>query len=221
MSVPMKLATFLFLCACMVFSASTFAAEGDIWKHPVKDSDARAIDSAFAPMTAHKVIRGDFKQTKFIAQLNKEFVSNGKFVIANDKGILWNTEKPFPSSLAISETRMIQQNANGSRTEINANDNVVFAQIAKTIQSVFSGSTAKLQAGFHVYFTRNGKNWTVGLIPKEPSVKKAIESIELSGSTWLDKIRLVDGSKSPLLYELSNPKPAGGLTPEEQALLEK
>lgn len=220
MAVPMKLAAVL-LCACALFATNGLAAEGDIWKHPLKDSGSTAIDSTFSPMTAHAVVRGDFKQTKTIAKLNREFVSFGKFVIANDKGILWDTEKPFASRLAISETRMVQENANGSRSEMNAKDNVVFAQIAKAIQSIFSGSTSKLQAGFHVFFDRRDNNWTVGLIPKEASVKKAIQSIELSGGTWLERIKLVDGSGSPLLYELLNPKPGSGLTAEEKALIEK
>ncbi|MBO7551948.1 MAG: outer membrane lipoprotein carrier protein LolA [Fibrobacter sp.] len=217
---PLKFAAALF-CACMLLATSGFAADGEIWKHPVKDASSTAIDSTFAPMTAHKVVRGDFKQTKFIAQLNREFVSVGNFVIANEKGILWNTEKPFASQLAISETGMVQQNANGTRSEINAKDNVVFAQIAKAIHSIFSGSTAKLQAGFHVFFNRQGKTWTVGLVPKELSVKKTIQSIELTGNTWLEQIKLVDGSGSPLLYELSNPKPSSELTAKEKALLEK
>lgn len=217
---PLKFAAAL-LCACMLLATSGFAADGEIWKHPVKDASSTAIDSTFAPMTAHKVVRGDFKQTKFIAQLNREFVSVGNFVIANEKGILWNTEKPFASQLAISETGMVQQNANGTRSEINAKDNVVFAQIAKAIHSIFSGSTAKLQAGFHVFFNRQGKTWTVGLVPRELSVKKTIQSIELTGNTWLEQIKLVDGSGSPLLYELSNPKPSSELTAKEKALLEK
>lgn len=217
---PLKFAAALF-CACMLLATSGFAADGEIWKHPVKDTSSTAIDSTFAPMTAHKVVRGDFKQTKFIAQLNREFVSVGNFVIANEKGILWNTEKPFASQLAISETGMVQQNANGTRSEINAKDNVVFAQIAKAIHSIFSGSTAKLQAGFHVFFNRQGKTWTVGLVPRELSVKKTIQSIELTGNTWLEQIKLVDGSGSPLLYELSNPKPSSELTAKEKALLEK
>ena len=217
---PLKFAAALF-CAYMLLATSGFAADGEIWKHPVKDTCSTAIDSTFAPMTAHKVVRGDFKQTKFIAQLNREFVSVGNFVIANEKGILWNTEKPFASQLAISETGMVQQNANGTRSEINAKDNVVFAQIAKAIHSIFSGSTAKLQAGFHVFFNRQGKTWTVGLVPREPSVKKTIQSIELTGITWLEQIKLVDGSGSPLLYELSNPKPSSELTAKEKALLEK
>lgn len=217
---PLKFAAVLF-CACMLLATSGFAADGEIWEHPVKDTSSTAIDSTFAPMTAHKVVRGDFKQTKFIAQLNREFVSVGNFVIANEKGILWNTEKPFASQLAISETGMVQQNANGTRSEINAKDNVVFAQIAKAIHSIFSGSTAKLQAGFHVFFNRQGKTWTVGLVPRESSVKKTIQSIELTGSTWLEQIKLVDGSGSPLLYELSNPKPSSELTAKEKALLEK
>lgn len=205
------------LALVAVSATLLFAAEAEIWKHPVKDGDIKAIDSSFAQMTSHAVIRGDFKQTKTIPQINKDFVSNGKFVIANGKGILWNTEKPFASKLSISNTKMVQQNASGARSEIKAEDNVVFAQISSTIQAVFSGNTSKLQKEFKVYFQKNGKNWIIGLIPVEKTVQKAIASIELTGSTWLSTVKLIDGSQSPLLYELTNPKTADNLTQEEKA----
>lgn len=204
------------ICACHVL-----AAEGDIWNFPLKQESVKAIDNAFSPMTASPIIRGNFKQTKNIPQLNKDFVSNGTFVIANGNGILWNTEKPFASKLSISDTRMIQENANGARSEIKVDENIVFAQISGTIQAVFSGNTTKLQEEFKVFFKKQGKQWFIGLIPKEAAIQKAITSIELSGSDWLTTVRLVDGSKSSLLYELSNPKPADKLTAEEQAFFAK
>lgn len=206
----------------LAFSASVlFAAGNSIWDYPLKKENAKDIDKAFAEMTSHAVIRGNFKQTKSIPQLNKEFVSNGTFVIANGNGILWNTETPFASKLSISDTKMVQVNANGNRSEIKAEENIVFAQISKTIQSVFSGNTKKLEEEFKVYFKKQGDNWEIGLIPKEAAVQKAIASIELSGGTWLTTVKLIDGSKSPLLYELSNPKPADKLTAEEQAFFAK
>lgn len=206
----------------LAFSASAlFAAGNGIWDYPLKKENAKDIDKAFAEMTSHAVIRGNFKQTKSIPQLNKEFVSNGTFVIANGNGILWNTETPFASKLSISDTKMVQVNANGNRSEIKAEENIVFAQISKTIQSVFSGNTKKLEEEFKVYFKKQGNNWEIGLIPKEAAVQKAIASIELSGGTWLTTVKLIDGSKSPLLYELSNPKPADKLTAEEQAFFAK
>lgn len=206
----------------LAFSASVlFAAGNGIWDYPLKKENAKDIDKAFAEMTSHAVIRGNFKQTKSIPQLNKEFVSNGTFVIANGNGILWNTETPFASKLSISDTKMVQVNANGNRSEIKAEENIVFAQISKTIQSVFSGNTKKLEEEFKVYFKKQDDNWEIGLIPKEAAVQKAIASIELSGGTWLTTVKLIDGSKSPLLYELSNPKPADKLTAEEQAFFAK
>lgn len=206
----------------LTLSASAlFAAGNGIWDFPLKKENAKNIDSAFAGMTSHAVIRGNFKQTKSIPQLNKEFTSTGTFVIANGNGILWNTESPFASKLSISDTKMVQVNASGARTEIKAEENIVFAQISKTIQAVFSGNTAKLQEEFKVFFKKQGNNWNIGLIPKEASVQKAIASIELSGSAWLTTVKLIDGSKSPLLYELTNPKPADKLTAEEQAFFAK
>jgi hypothetical protein len=168
---PLKFAAALF-CACMLLATSGFAADGEIWKHPVKDASSTAIDSTFAPMTAHKVVRGDFKQTKFIAQLNREFVSVGNFVIANKKGILWNTEKPFASQLAISETGMVQQNANGTRSEINAKDNVVFAQISKSNPLHIFGQHGKIASRIPRIFQQARKNLDSGPCPERAFCKE-------------------------------------------------
>lgn len=213
--------TRIFILGLAIFTCQLFAEESDIWNYPLKKENVKAIDNAFSPMTASPVIRGNFKQTKNIPQLNKDFVSSGTFVIANNNGILWNTEKPFANKLSISNTKMIQENASGTRSEIRVDENIVFAQISGTIQSVFSGNTTKLQEEFNIFFKTQGKQWLIGLIPKEQAVQKAITSIELSGSDWLTTIKLIDGSKSTLLYELSNPKPADKLTAEEKDFFAK
>lgn len=218
--IPMhKIQVFIGFCTALFLAFGVSSAK-EIWNFPIKNGNLQEIDKAFSSMTTHKIIRGNFKQTKTIQNLNKTFVSTGKFTIENGKGIFWNTQSPFASQIAITETKMIQQTVSG-RTEINTSENVTFSQISQTIQSVFAGNTSKLKANFDIFFKQEGNVWTIGLVPKEPTVKKVIANIELSGKTWLESIKLIDPSSSPLVYEFSNASPAEQLNEEESEFLGK
>lgn len=155
-------------------------------------------------MTAHKVTQGNFKQIKTIKKLNRKFVSTGTFTITDGEGIQWNVEKPFPSKQTISGDKMIQETANGKRVEMAAKDNAVFAEISKTIQSVFSGKVGELEKHFNVTLKKFDKSFVVNLVPREDSVRIVIANVELEVSSELDKVILTDGEGNSTVYEFSN-----------------
>lgn len=160
--------------------------------------------NAMSAMTAHQVTQGNFKQIKTIKKLNREFVSTGTFKITNGEGILWNVEKPFASKLTISGDKMIQESANGKKTEMAAKDNAVFAEFSKTIQSVFSGKVDELEKLFEVSFKKSGKSYVVNLVPREAAVRAVIANMVLEASAELDKVSLIDGEGNTTVYEFSN-----------------
>lgn len=159
---------------------------------------------SMSAMTAHKVTQGNFKQIKTIKKLNREFVSTGTFKITNGEGILWNVEKPFASKLTISGDKMIQESANGKKTEMAAKDNAVFAEFSKTIQAVFSGKVDELEKHFDVSLKKSGNSYVVTLVPKEAAVRSVIANMVLESSVELDKVTLTDGEGNPTVYEFSN-----------------
>lgn len=159
---------------------------------------------AMSTMTVHQVTQGNFKQIKTIKKLNREFVSTGTFKITNGEGIQWNVEKPFPSKLTISGDKMIQESANGKKTEMAAKDNAVFAEFSKTIQSVFSGKIDELEKLFEVSFKKSGKSYVVNLVPREAAVRAVIASMVLEATAELDKVSLIDGEGNTTVYEFSN-----------------
>jgi len=185
---------FLIALVC-VFATVSLAAPAD--------SKADLVN-AMSAMTAHKVTTGNFKQIKTIKKLNREFISTGTFTITNGEGILWNVEKPFASKLIISGDKMVQESANGKKTEMAAKDNAVFAEFSKTIQSVFSGKVDELEKHFEVSFKKSGKSYVVNLVPKEAAVRSVIASMVLEASAELDKVTLIDGDGNTTVYEFTN-----------------
>ena len=96
-------------------------------------------------MTRYDVISGDFVQTKSIKKLNRDFVSTGTFRISKTSGVVWKTEKPFPSELTVSDEGITERSANGHVRTISTKDNPVFTEFSKTIQAVFSGNISDLE----------------------------------------------------------------------------
>lgn len=186
---------FFLIALVSVFAAVSIAAPAG--------SKADLVN-AMSAMTAHKVTQGDFKQIKTIKKLNREFISTGTFTITNGEGILWNVEKPFASKLTISGDKMVQESANGKKTEMAAKDNAVFAEFSKTIQSVFSGKIDELEKHFEVSFKKSGKSYVVNLVPREAAVRSVIASMVLEASAELDKVSLIDGEGNTTVYEFTN-----------------
>ena len=52
-----------------------------------------------------------------------------------------------------------------------------------------------------LFFLQQKKGWSVGLLPKEKTIRKAIASIVLEGDKDLKKVELVDGEGNILTYE--------------------
>ncbi|MCQ2091879.1 MAG: outer membrane lipoprotein carrier protein LolA [Fibrobacter sp.] len=186
---------------CLIFFVGLLASVS--FGAPAAGSKADLVN-AMSAMTSHKVTKGNFKQIKTIKKLNREFVSTGTFAITNGEGILWNVEKPFASKLTISGDKMIQESANGKKTEMAAKDNAVFAEFSRTIQSVFSGKVDELESHFEVSFKKSGKSYVVDLVPREAAVRTVIASMVLEASAELDKVSLIDGEGNTTVYEFAN-----------------
>lgn len=195
---------FAYSVFCLMVSA-TFAL-GAVFDHPVNDGSRKQLTAALEQMTSHGIVYGNFKQTKSIKKLNRDFVSTGNFMISSKYGISWNTLKPFASLMMVTQSGIFQQAGKGPVKKISSQENPVFAEFSRTIQAVFSGNCQELEKNFSVYFEKAGKNVVIGLVPREPAVRKVIESIVLEGSSSLDKMSISDGEGNPVVYELSDQK---------------
>ena len=132
----------------LVLALSMSLSMAAVFDHPVNATSKQELSSVLLQMTRHDVVTGDFKQTKSIKKLNRDFVSTGTFRISKTSGIVWKTQKPFPSELTVSDAGISERNVNGQVRVISSNDNPVFAQFSKTIQAVFSGNLSELETNF-------------------------------------------------------------------------
>lgn len=189
------------LAVALVVGVS-FAA--GVFDRPLSAATKPALLKSMKVLTESPLTVGDFRQTRSIKKLNREFVSTGSFVIDRDAGILWDTRKPFASVLWVGDDSIVQwDSARNAKKTMSARDNPVFAEFSRTIQSVFSGKFDELERNFEIFFEQSGEAFSVGLVPKEKAVARVIASITLEGRAELEKVTIVDGETNPVVYEFS------------------
>lgn len=179
------------------------------------------LEDVFSTLMTDKVTSGDFIQEKNAAKLKRPLRSSGKFIFC-DEGILWQTLKPFPSTMAVTKTSIIQTKADGSKTVTDGSSNQVFTSVAETLSSIFSGDKSKLESFFNIKdFKADSKNWSILLTPKDSTIASALKLIELSGSvgkkSTLDTLKFFQSETDSTFYTLLNQQYRQELSNEEKS----
>jgi hypothetical protein len=173
-----------------------------------------------AEIASRPVIKGNFEQTKTIQRLNRSLVSSGNFIIAAAQGMVWDTRSPFPSVMAVGGDFIIQSTPGGGRSKMDAGGNETFLSLANTISAIFTGNAQSLLEKFDNFFVEDSPGaWTIGLIPREASVRGFAERIILRGdSGLLRSILLEERNGGSIQYILSNHVFYDSLSADEKAL---
>lgn len=184
-------------------------------------ASAETFESVCSNLAKHPNMTGNFTQVKTIAAVNRQMKSSGTFIFSLD-GIMWKTEKPFPSTMVVGMTSVIQTLANGKQNVIDASSNQVFTSISTTLSAMFSGDAETLKSNFNVDFSANGGTWKAVLSPKDESVLKILKSISISGTCSasaadLDCIVMLEANGDSIRYDFTDKKYPKELTADEKA----
>jgi outer membrane lipoprotein-sorting protein len=200
----------LFFVTLMALCGGAFA---DVFDHPVTAASKVEMSRLLAPMKKFRGVEGEFKQTKSIKKLNRDFVSTGTFNITKKSGVVWKTQKPFPSELTVTDTSVTERSANGSVRTIATKDNPVFAEFSKVIKAILFGDISELEKKFKVFYEAPGEfEMRIGLVPREPTMRKVIANIVMDFSMALhtsstpfvpslNRVLIMDGDGNPVTYE--------------------
>jgi len=180
------------------------------------EKDKENLIKVCATISSNKITKGDFKQNKLIKRIKREMVSTGTFIVSADDGILWQTEKPYYSSMAMTKSAIVQTNAKGKKSVLSSNSNATFEQFAKVLSSVFTGNAEILIENFEVEFIGSVDNWNINLVPKNSSVRNFIEEIEMAGRISIDTMTIHESGGDFIRYEFSNQTYPDKLSDEEK-----
>jgi outer membrane lipoprotein-sorting protein len=208
----------LFLIFIFFMLPSAGAEEENFFRFPLSAETRPKFEAVCQALAKEPVVTGVFAQTKTISRLNRSLVSEGNFVIASGTGMIWDTRKPFPSTMAVGRDFMVQSTPSGKRTRLDAGGNETFLRFSDTISAVFSGNSRQLIDNFEIYFNPAASSWTLGLLPKEKAIRNFAVRITMEGDSVIRVITLYEQNGDMIRYELKGHQFPGGLSAGENAL---
>jgi outer membrane lipoprotein-sorting protein len=183
-----------------------------------------SLEEVCKKLSSNQNTMGDFTQIKTLQTNGRKLTSTGKFIFC-PLGILWQTEKPFPTSLILTKDSMTQIAANGKKSVMSGKDNQIFANISGTLSSVFSGNAEELKKNFNCKFEEGADGgWKVYLTPKDSTIASVMKSLVLAGTfeegsaagALLTSLEMTEMSENTILYEFANQKYPKELSADEK-----
>lgn len=199
----------LFALAAMTFGLPVLAQEDLTSAVSARLSDA-------------PVIRGHFEQTRRLAGFSNPLVSKGDFVVARGRGVLWNTQEPFPSSLLVTPDKLVMRGADGRvQQQMDANAQPAMRVVGESMIAVLRGDLRGLSSRFAVSGKLVGKSgWALTLVPNEAGMKRVFTRIELAGDRFVRDVKIEEAGGDSTVVRMIEPSPASQLSAAEEQRLE-
>ncbi|HHR6130436.1 TPA: outer membrane lipoprotein carrier protein LolA [Providencia alcalifaciens] len=180
-------------------------------------ASAMTLDELQATLTKNEVVRADFVQERQIKNIKTPLISKGKMLLSQDKGLWWQQTEPFKTTLILRENEMIQRMDGQEDQRITLENNPQMFQFNSLMRALVKADKAVLDNHFALEFSDKGQNqWELVLVPTTTPLDKIFSRIELSGSTVVDNVILIDkqGDSTKITFTNHLLTPST-LTPEE------
>lgn len=137
------------------------------------------------------MLRGEFTQEKQVAGFKNPLRSNGRFLLARDKGVLWTTTAPFPSEIVITQDRILSRQRDGSRrVEVDGKQQPGLRSVNAMMFALMSGDMRALTSTFDVKEEPAASGWKMTLVPRSRQLAQAFTSVRLSGDRYVREVEL-------------------------------
>ena len=155
-------------------------------------------------------VQGAFTQQRYLKSLSKPMTTQGKFVLIPKKGLLWQMEKPFATTLRVRADGIMQWTgsawANPNASKLGQNRQI------QLFLDLLGGNTQGLEKQFDLALSGTEQQWTLQLTPKTAITRQIFTRIGISGDTVVRKIQLDEkqGDRTVMQFsQIQTGKPLG------------
>ena len=189
-----------------------------------RSAPVRTLEELQSILSAHPTVRGSFRQTRTLEMFSQPLISEGQFLLAENRGLQWKQTTPFSVSLVLSSDRLSQQFGDQSAHVMQAEENPMMFHFSRLFLSIFRGETAGISEQFDIKFIPSSADcepWALELNPKKGPLRAAFKTITLKGDAYINEIRLVEsgGDVSEIVFSEQRSLPVD-LTEEERSAFE-
>jgi len=157
------------------------------------------------------ITQGLFQQEKYLKFLRKPLISTGTFTYDQNKGVIWKTITPIPSTLLVNDAHLL----------IGEGEQALPPAFGRVFKALLGGELNRLSEGFEIIGKEQKTSWQLQLTPKDELLKKAIKSITLSGDSELRQLELNELNSNLTLIKFSEITHPDRLSNEQQAEFER
>jgi outer membrane lipoprotein-sorting protein len=181
-------------------------------------ASAITLEDVQRSFASQPVVRAKFQQERQISGMAQPLHSSGEVLIAKSKGLWWQQQHPFPMTLVLDDSHMVQVMGSQAPQIITADSNPQMFQFNHLLRALFQADRKVLDENFSNVFTDLGYGkWQLVLTPTTTPLDKLFSSITLQGDKYLNRIELNDlqGDFTEITFSNQRLEPRK-LTHEEQ-----
>jgi hypothetical protein len=136
------------------------------------------------------VIRGEFVQTRKLAQIKKPLVSHGRFLVAKDHGVIWEQVTPIAQMTRLTSDEIVQTDGGTILMQVSADKEPLVKIINGVLFAVFSGDVMALARLFD-YSGETEKNvWRIRFTPQDANLARLIRELRLEGGRDISSVEM-------------------------------
>jgi outer membrane lipoprotein-sorting protein len=192
----------LLVTASLWFAIPVFADDA-LWRSPIKSvGESAVLENIASSLQRNLVLRSDFVQTRTMSFLKKPLVTNGNFIYAKDRGLVWKLIEPYAAVYVVTRSGIFEYRGN-AQEPVQAGGEQVFRQMGMIFAAIFTADIQELTKSFDVHFGGDENLWEIGLKPKKKMIGKLIDRIQVKGSDYVSSIVIHEQSEDTIGIEFA------------------
>ena len=176
---------------------------------------------AATSISAGQVLRGRFVQDRRLQGFDAPLRTEGHFVLAPGRGLIWGAETPFAVTTVITEAGLVQTIDGSETMRLPAARLPFLSRLYGMLNGALSGDWHALEPDFAVVRSGDAAHWRTDLTPRRPdAIGMPLRAIIVAGSQFVDQV-LIDkpeGDRESLVF-LDQILSTGPLRADEAAAL--
>jgi hypothetical protein len=172
-------------------------------------------------ITSSQTLRGHFVETRTLAGFARPLRSEGSFVLAPGKGLIWRSETPFKNATIISNDGILQLVDGQEAMRLSSARLPGLSHLYEVLGAAVSGDTKPLEKAFVVKSSADGGRWRLALTPLHPDnpAMAQMKSLIVEGRRYVEEIDIDKGNGDTDQLVFSNEiVGSAALTPEEDGM---
>jgi hypothetical protein len=161
-----------------------------------------ALEKIQSMLVKPRVLCGRFDQSKQLTGLKKPLVSNGRFCVVADKGVLWRTLQPIASAVRLTRDEIVYLREDRVERRLDARQEPAARMISDVLSGLLAGDLRPIEELFEVDGAIQDQSWKMTLIAREPNLAKAISNVVLEGGAYVNDITISDagGDRTHIVF---------------------